>query len=126
MFSRKIINQRNGHIVASNFRQADTFFTRLKGLLGSSSLGTGHGLWIVPCKGVHTVGMRYAIDVIFVDKKHRIKKLVSDLKPYRFCCSAKGTHSVIEVPVGTIDKSQLKRGDKLIIEDMGQGDCYVS
>lgn len=126
MQTKKIVNQRNGAVVAEYLRKANTFLTRLKGLLGSDVLHVNHGLWIIPCKSVHTVGMKYPIDVVFVDRKTRIKKLVSGLKPYRVCRSVKGAYSVIELPEGTIDKADLKRGDRLIIEEIVQGDFYVS
>lgn len=126
MHSKKMVNQRNGNVVASNIREANTFFTRLKGLLGRRSLKEDHGLWIIPCKSIHTVGMRFSIDVVFVDKKSRVKKLVSGLKPNRMCRSMKGVHSVIELPEGTIDKADIKRGDRLLIEENAQGGHYVS
>ena len=73
---------------------------RRKGLLGRECLGDGEGLWIVPCEAVHTFGMRFAIDLVYLDRKHRVIKTRSQVRPWRVstCLTA---HSVIELAPGT-------------------------
>lgn len=85
---------------------------RSKGLLGRKGLSPGEGLWILPCESVHTFGMQFSIDLVYVDRKHRIRKLRSNVPPWRIsaCFSA---HSVIELPSGTIRQTQCSRGDTL-------------
>jgi uncharacterized membrane protein (UPF0127 family) len=91
---------------------ANTGSTRSKGLLGRESLSDGGGLWICPCEAVHTFWMRFPIDLVYLDRKNRIRKLVSALPPWRLsaCLSA---HSVLELPSGTIHVTQTQPGDTL-------------
>ena len=116
MKNRIIINQRNGNIVSLQTRIANTWIKRLVGLLPEKKLTAGDGLWIQPCNSIHTIGMRFPIDVVFLDENHRIKKLGKSIKPYRFCSSLKGTKSVLELPVGSILSAGLQRGDKLLVQ----------
>jgi uncharacterized membrane protein (UPF0127 family) len=83
---------------------------RSKGLLGRKGLAPGEGLWIIPCEAVHTFFMQFPIDLIYLDRKHRIKKVRSNVGPWRLsaCLSA---HSIIELPSGTIHESQSQPGD---------------
>ena len=89
---------------------ADSGPKRNKGLLGRDRLSPGEGLWIVPCEAVHTFAMRFAIDLVYLDRKNRIKKLSSDVPPWRLsaCLSA---HSVLELPAGTIRDTKTRFGD---------------
>jgi uncharacterized protein len=91
---------------------ADHGAKRRKGLLGRERLPAGEGLWIVPCEAVHTFGMRFAIDLVYVDRNMRVKKVKSNVPPWRLsaCLSA---HSVLELASGTICMTQTKPGDIL-------------
>ena len=82
---------------------ADTACARLQGLLFRAPLSDSEGLWLVPCKAVHTFGMRYAIDVVFLDGDRRIIKVVSELAPNRWA-AAWAARSVIEVRGGYCEK----------------------
>ncbi len=116
MKNKQLVNQRNGYIVSTQIEYADTWLSRLVGLLADSSLKKHEALWLSPCKSVHTIGMRFSIDVVFLDKYNRIKKLGESVKPFRFCKAAKGTHSVLELPSGIIQSAGLQRGDKLLLQ----------
>jgi len=111
-----IVNRRNGNAVSVNMHYADTWLKRLVGLLSRSGLATGEGLLIKPCGSIHTIGMRFSIDVVFLDDDLRVNKLTRSLKPFRFCWSVKRTRSVLELPAGAIEASGLQCGDKLAIE----------
>jgi uncharacterized membrane protein (UPF0127 family) len=91
---------------------ADDSSRRRKGLLGRKSLEPGQGLWIVPCQGVHCLGMQFAIDVVFLDRRRKVSKLRPDVRPggVALCLWA---HSVLELPSGTIRQTQTSRGDQL-------------
>jgi hypothetical protein len=91
---------------------ADKGERRRKGLLGRSGLAAGEGLWIVPCEAVHTFGMRFAIDLVYLDRKNRVVKTRSGVGPGRLsaCLSA---HSVVELPAGTVQSKAIERGDLL-------------
>lgn len=100
--------------LASNAVVAGSGAKRTKGLLGRKSLEPGEGMWIVPCEAVHTFGMRFPIDLVYLDRKHRVKKVRSNVVPWRLsaCLSA---HSIIELPSGTIGETLTQTGDLLEI-----------
>lgn len=78
---------------------AHDFMSRLRGLHGIDQLRGDAGLWLRPCNAVHTFGMGYDIDVVFLDKQHRVLKHVGKLRPNRAaCCLA--ARSVVELPGG--------------------------
>ena len=112
----KIVNKRNGNVVSINTKYANTWIKRLVGLLSESEMKTGDALWILPCNSIHTIGMRFPIDVVFLDENHRINKLGISIKPFRICSSLKGTKSVLELPVGTIVDAGLQCGDMLYVK----------
>ena len=76
---------------------------RLRGLLGlaSSDFRNGSGLWIVPCHGVHTLGMGFPIDVIYLDRAMKVIHVQSDLRPWRFAPVRSAGASVLELPCRT-------------------------
>ena len=84
---------------ALRLRPARGLFQRLAGLHAIGQLESDEGLWITPCKGVHTVGLDYAIDVVFLCGEHRILRVVDALAPYRFAFRFDAV-SVIELPAG--------------------------
>jgi uncharacterized membrane protein (UPF0127 family) len=94
---------------------ADTSAKRRTGLLKHDSLGEGQGLWIVPCEGVHTWGMKFAIDVVYLNKKRQIVKIRKDMgkRGISMCLWA---HSVLELPAGTVDRTGTQKGDQLEFE----------
>jgi uncharacterized membrane protein (UPF0127 family) len=108
----KIVNRTRQVILADRVEIADHGATRRKGLLGRSGLPAGEGLWIVPCESVHTFGMKFPIDLVYLDRNRKVKKTRSGVPPWRLsaCFSA---HSVIELASGTIQITQTQPGDKL-------------
>jgi len=99
-------------VLARSLELADSGPTRSKGLLGRQGLAPGEGLWIIPCEAVHTFFMQFPIDLVYLDRKKRIRKLRSEVPAWRLsgCFSA---HSVLELPAGTIRETQTQRGDSL-------------
>lgn len=93
-------------------RRADTFFSRLTGLLFSSPLQPGHALLIVPCAAVHTAFMRFTIDVVFLDRAGRIKKIVPHLKPWRATACTEA-HQTLELAAGEAKRMGLTLGVSL-------------
>lgn len=107
-----VMNRTRASVLASQLELANHGPSRRKGLLGRDGLSPGTGLWIKPCEAVHTIGMRFAIDLVYLDRKQRVRKLRSNVPPWRLsaCLTA---HSVIELPAGTIRDTQTERGDTL-------------
>lgn len=99
-------------VLATGLEVARSGATRRKGLLGRDSLAPGGGLWIVPCESVHTFFMRFPIDLVYLDRQHRVRKVRHSVGAWRLsaCLSA---HSILELPAGTAMASKTQRGDSL-------------
>ena len=108
----QILNLMRKTHLARNAEIAGSGGKRTKGLLGRKGLAPGEGMWIVPCEAVHTFGMQFPIDLVYLDRGLRIKKVRSNVAPWRLsaCLSA---HSILELPAGTILESQSQPGDLL-------------
>lgn len=105
-------NLTRGTTLATQVEVAGSGESRRKGLLGRDGLGPGEGLWIVPCESVHTFFMRFAIDLVYLDGKHRVRKVRSAVGPWRLsaCLTA---HSILELPAGVVQASRTERGDQV-------------
>ena len=108
----KVSNLTRQVTLAGSVDVADRGAKRRKGLLGQDRLGREEGLWIVPCEAVHTFGMRFAIDLVYLDRARKVKKVRSEVRPMRLsgCLSA---HSVLELAAGTIHRTGTRPGDRL-------------
>jgi hypothetical protein len=108
----RVLNLSRQAVLADCVEVADHGATRRKGLLGRNSLAEGEGLWIVPCESVHTFGMKFPIDLVYLDRKKKVKKVRSSVPPWRLsaCLSA---DSVLELASGTIHTTQTRPGDVL-------------
>jgi uncharacterized protein len=116
----RVLNRTRGTVLATQLELAHTGPARRKGLLGRDGLSAGGGLWIAPCESVHTFFMRFPIDLVYLDRKLRIRKVRSRVGPWRIsaCLTAS---SILELPVGVIGDSRTERGDILQIEPVSQG-----
>ncbi|NOX64132.1 MAG: DUF192 domain-containing protein [Chloroflexi bacterium] len=97
-------------------RVADTFWSRLKGLIGVRELPDGDGLLIMPCNSVHCMFMSIPIDVIYVDADHRIVDIDHAMKPWRVGRPRRQARYVIETPAGMAERVGAQPGDQLRIE----------
>ena len=109
----KLYNSTTGRPVAERVLLANTSLTRLRGLLGRRGLAPTEALWLRPCNGVHTLGMAFAIDAIFLDKQLRVVKLVENLRPFRVTRPHLAAHSVLEMAANSASRLSLKVGDQL-------------
>lgn len=96
---------------------ADTHWTRLRGLLGRAPnhFGNGSGLWIVPCHGVHTLGMGFPIDVLYLDREMSVIHVHPGLQPWRFSPIRRKATSILELPMHTLAQTKTVIGDKIEI-----------
>ncbi len=108
-----IVNWNNSAVLGDHIDVAETNAERLKGLLGTCFLPAGHGLLLKPCNGIHTFGMSYPIDVLFLDNEYRVLEIVPDLRPMLVARNAAGT-MVLELPTGTAAMTGTETGDRLI------------
>src|SRR5437899_10281140 len=108
-------NRTRGATLASNVRLADTPAARRTGLLKHDRLEAGEGLWIYPTQAIHTFGMRFAIDVAFIDRRMRVKRIYHQLRPFRLTSLVWSAKSVLELPSGSLADTQTAVGDELQI-----------
>lgn len=108
-----VANGRSGAELGDRIAVADGWWSRLRGLLGRPPLEPGEGLLIVPSKGVHMYGMRYAIDVLLLDRDRRVVASYPELRPRRRTPLHRTARYALEVPTGTIEASGTREGDEL-------------
>ncbi len=94
---------------------ASTFFDRLRGLLFRHELSAGDGLLLERCNCVHTCGMGFPIDIVFIDRHWQVTSTVSQLKPFR-AKSDTNASMVLELRSGQVVASGIIMGDKLLVE----------
>ena len=110
-------NQTRQLYLATNLAVAETHWSRLRGLLGTSEgdFGNGCGLWIRPCRGIHTLAMSFPIDVVYLDRagggapEH-------NLQPWRFAPVRMQAASVLELPSHTVARTETALGDLIEIK----------
>jgi uncharacterized membrane protein (UPF0127 family) len=106
-------NRSRGTVLGEQIEVADSFFTRLRGLLGRDGLGTGEGLLIVPSRGVHMFGMRFPLDVLLLDDQRRVAGSYPRLEPGKATGMHRGIRYALELPVGMIESTSTGEGDSL-------------
>ena len=111
----KIINYTREIIIADNAKMADTFLSRMTGLLNRTSLEDREALIITQCQSIHMVFMKFAIDVIFIDSTDRVVGLVKEIQPFCFSPLFLKAAAAIELPICSIEKTQTQLGDQLQI-----------
>jgi uncharacterized membrane protein (UPF0127 family) len=109
-----LVNATKKTVVSDNCHFANTVLKRMVGLLNRGQFGQGEGLLLDRCYGIHTFGMRFPIDVLFLDKDLHVIRAVRALPPYRTCVVKKSVY-VLEVPVGALDASHTVEGDQIQI-----------
>ncbi|MFZ5650957.1 MAG: DUF192 domain-containing protein [Bacillota bacterium] len=107
----KVYNATKKQCLADTAIMADTFIKRLKGLLGQPGLPAGWCMVLKPCSSIHTMFMRFSLDVLFVDRHSRVSAVVRDMPPYSFSGVVKDSRLVIEFPAGTLASTGTAPGD---------------
>jgi uncharacterized protein len=110
-----VYNRTKETFLAYRVKIADSMLSRLIGLLGKRSLAPDSGLWIVPSSGVHTLGMLFTIDVVFLDKDLRVVGFRELLRPFSITSLNLQAESVLELPAHSIFKSRTEIGDQLVV-----------
>jgi hypothetical protein len=115
----RVVNRTRGILVGERVRTASTFLSRLAGLLGTAALAEGEGLWIVPCRSVHTLGMRYPIDVAFLDARGVVVGILEGLPPNRLGRIVRDARGALELRAGSLAATGTAPGDRLEFEGGG-------
>jgi len=110
-------NRTRQAFLASSLRVAKSYWSRLLGLIGtdSANFGYGQGLWIVPCRGIHTFAMNFPIDVLYLDSKQLVVHIEENVAPWRVTPVRMDTVSVVELPARTVWTTGTMIGDVLEI-----------
>ena len=98
-------------VIASKVITACSFFQRLLGLLVLRPLEVSEGLLIKDCRSIHTVGMRYNIDAVFIDSEGRVIAIFKDMAPFRFSPYIREVRSVLELKAGSANRASIEIGD---------------
>ncbi len=112
----RVYNTTRNSCLGEQIGMADSSLRRLVGLLGKRSLAPGRGLFIVPSQAIHTVGMAFPIDVVFVDKRYSVLGVREAVRPFRVTRVFWKASGVLELPAGTIRESRTEVGDQLKLD----------
>ena len=102
----------DGTVVCEHCLLAETWFTRLRGLLGRKGLAEGEGLLLRPASSIHTAFMRFTIDAVFIDRENRIVKVASEPRPWRMA-ACRGSRAVLELSAGEAARRGMRPGVSL-------------
>ncbi|MCK5534893.1 DUF192 domain-containing protein [bacterium] len=116
MIIKKVFNFTQNCFLAEKAGEANSFVSRLVGLMGRKRLKEKEGLIILKTSSIHTFFMRFSIDVIFFNKKGKIIKIISELKPYKISPWVWGAYGVIELPAGKVFETKTQKGDRIEIK----------
>jgi uncharacterized membrane protein (UPF0127 family) len=108
-----LINITKKRVLSSRCHFANSFWKRLVGLLNRSSVARGEGLLIDRCYGIHTIGMRFPIDVLFLDKDFRVLRAVKSVRPFRIGPVVPKAVYVAELPAGVVEETGTQDGDQI-------------
>ncbi len=107
-----------GPLLAGQVRIADRWFSRLRGLMFTDALPEDTCLLIIPCQQVHTHFMRYALDVVFLDRRFQVLRIIPDLAPWRLSPWVREAHAVVELNAGMA--ARIEPGQRLVLEAADQ------
>lgn len=102
--------------LAARATVADNFWRRLRGLLGRDGLEAGEGLVIVPCSSVHMLGMKFPLDVLYLDRAGTVLRVLPELRPGQLGPVVWRSHLAVELPAGTIAATGTAPGDRVALE----------
>lgn len=102
-----------GREVVAAVERADSFWRRGLGLLGRTGLPIGAALWIAPCSSIHMFGMRFALDLLFLDADLRVVKIVRNIRPWQMATGGPDAYSVVELATGWLPADAVAIGDQL-------------
>ena len=107
----------NGRVLAVSVTTAATRVARAVGLLARHRFATGEGLWITPCRGVHTYGMRFSIDVVALNRSGVVVDMVTEMRPWRIRLPRRGAVGVLELPAGSVSRCEVRIGHTVALEE---------
>ena len=112
-----VVNRTRGTYLGVDVEHANTFRARMLGLYGHRKLPLGDGVWLVPCVGVQTIGMKRPIDVVFLNSAGCVVRIYENLRAGRVILWVPGARSALELPAGVVASSETKVGDTVEFVD---------
>ncbi len=112
MLKLSVHNLSKNTCLGQEIMQADGYWKRLQGLLGKKELKLGEGMLLIPCKAVHSISMRFSLEVIYLDGSNRVIHIMT-LRPNRFGPYIRHAYQVLELPVNAVSNSRTAVGDLL-------------
>lgn len=112
----RAVNRSRNAVLVEHGSVADTAWTRLRGLLGHRPLQAGEGLLLRGENAIHTIGMGFAIDVLFLDREGRVRHLIPKMVPFRASPFVAAAADVLELPAGTIAQTGTALGDEIVLD----------
>jgi uncharacterized membrane protein (UPF0127 family) len=110
-----VFNRTRESFLGLRVASADTLLMRLKGALGRIGLKPDDGIWLAPSHGIHTIGMLFAIDLVYLDAGNRVVHLVENLGPFRISPIRIACAGILQLESRAIYSSHTKIGDQLVI-----------
>lgn len=111
----RVVNESKGTVLANRMRVAESLWARFWGLMGRKALADGEALLLKPCSSVHTMFMRFPIDVVFIDAGNQVVKVVSELRPFRLAMGSGSARSALELEAGAAARAKVTPGDRLVM-----------
>lgn len=113
---RRARNLTRDRVLGEGVAEAVSFLGRLRGLLGKDGLAQGEGLWISPCSSIHSFGMRFEFDAVFLGADRRVVGLYERFRRNRISRVFWSARGVLELPAGTIERTGTEVGDEIRFE----------
>jgi uncharacterized membrane protein (UPF0127 family) len=114
-------NANTGQVIATRIGRAATFVERAVGLIGRPNLRPDEGIWLDKCSAIHTVGMRSAIDVIFLDGDQQVVRVCPGVGTFRWAVVCPQARSVVELGPGALARTDILLGDRLELIKISDG-----
>jgi uncharacterized membrane protein (UPF0127 family) len=111
--SRSLCDRETGRVLVARLEQATSLWQRAVGLMGRRSLAADSGLWLEPCNAIHTFGMRFPVDVVFLDREGVVLRVIENLRPWRVVWTVRGARATLELPPGTLRAQSILPGMRL-------------
>lgn len=113
----RLMNKTTNQVLVPKLEKATSFWARSKGLLGRKSLAMNHALWIIRCNSIHTLFMKFPIDVVFVDRHLVVRKVIAQVKPWRVVLPVWRAAHVIEFSPGFLATTPIRIGEQLHVDN---------
>jgi uncharacterized membrane protein (UPF0127 family) len=112
----QLIEEGSGRVIVARLELARSVWKQTIGLLGRRQLAADAGMWLEPCNSIHTFGMQFAIDVLFLDSSGRLLRAMDGVKPWRICWTVWKARAIVEIPEGSIALRNIQVGKRYLIE----------